>query len=396
MKLFVLKLLSLLVLLTGLVMLGIGMNLAEVIAQVEQVRVFLAVEPGAFNLKVLVLGGVLTILGGYALLPQLKHRGTISYTGEHGEVNIQVDKAEATLKRVVTAMPEVKSVKVQVTPTKDRQRAVITADAVVHNQPDLPARDTFDLINHLIEETATDVLGLEIERPIHLKITGTDVDAKAASDALHERVARGERGPRRSVAPVGAAALGGAGAAGAVESSAPMAQAEVAAESMPEPEPMAVAPGEWPESETAPGHSQTPTPILQEQEHQDVASEEMEEALFEEVSAPHVVESPEVGVGPAVLDVEDAIADRREPDAPEPGEPGELRLADDVPPAEPVHGLGEVADAQQGRDFDAVPAEEAEEGDETIYSSLSEDSESNVEQTQETSLQDEEEKKNPW
>ncbi|MBI2436020.1 MAG: hypothetical protein HYV26_24450 [Candidatus Hydrogenedentes bacterium] len=221
MKLFVLKLLSLLVLLAGIVSLALVFDLPQVSGPVDKVWAFFAGDGSGFNKELLLLGAVLTILGGYGLFPQLRDRSkrTITYQGDHGQINIQVDKAEATLRKVVCAMPEVRSVRVRVIPDKDQRGAVIKADVIVNNQDEVPARRTFEMITELIEETATDVLGLEIRQPVQLHITGTRVDAKAASQSLHARVSqRGAGTPAWSPAVAAAGATASAIPAAAHES----------------------------------------------------------------------------------------------------------------------------------------------------------------------------------
>jgi hypothetical protein len=59
----------------------------------------------------LVLGVVLIVLGFVGLLPvsaPKRIRNTISFSGTHGDVLIELDSVEANLGRVVSKMPEVK------------------------------------------------------------------------------------------------------------------------------------------------------------------------------------------------------------------------------------------------------------------------------------------------
>lgn len=189
MKLVVLKLLSLLVLAAGIAALGIAFNRPEITGPLTQAQTFLTGDAAGFHWKLLVAGAIFCVLGGYGFLPQLRGaKRTLTYAGEHGEINIRIDQAESTLRKVITGMPEVKSVKVRVLPDKEFRRAVIKADVIVINQDDAPARHTYELITALIRETATDVLGLEIEQPIQLHVSGTKVNPRAASEALHARV----------------------------------------------------------------------------------------------------------------------------------------------------------------------------------------------------------------
>ena len=225
MKLLAMKLVSLLVLVAGVVALCIAFNVPQVQQPYDQFRDALMTNMGdPLNVKLLIFGAVLTVLGFYSLIPAFPdnaRKRTITYAGDHGEIDIRLDQAEYTINQVLRKMPEVQSVRVSVKPDQDHKQAIITADAVVYNQEDQPAKQTYEMLAHLIEETATDVLGLDIQQPIHLRVRGTKLKNKKTSQALHEKVARlsaQEQALRASgAAPASRSAAAGAGyAAGAL------------------------------------------------------------------------------------------------------------------------------------------------------------------------------------
>lgn len=137
---------------------------------------------------VLVIAGVaLLVFGFYAILPKLPNRSerrAIRFSGEHGEVIIQLDSVQATLTKIMTNMPEIRKVDVRVDPDKKRERAIIKADVVLENQPDTDARQTANVVTSYIAETAIRMLGLEDLATVNLKIVGFHVNPKKASKAI--------------------------------------------------------------------------------------------------------------------------------------------------------------------------------------------------------------------
>jgi len=70
---------------------------------------------------------------GPAALDESKtDKSTISFSGSHGEVTIQLDSVEATLARVVSKMPFVKKIWVRVIPSEDNHRAHVSADVWIY------------------------------------------------------------------------------------------------------------------------------------------------------------------------------------------------------------------------------------------------------------------------
>ncbi len=191
MKLFVLKLLSLLVLLSGLVLIGLNFGCSFLIENFDKVGIFLDELGDSATYLWVALGGVLTLVGLYAFLPRLpkgRKAQSITFEGEYGDVVVQLAPLELMLNRVLNNMPEVKKIRLQITPDEEKRRAVITADALLESQTSMPARKTANLVSDYIAETAINTLGLEDLATIRLNISGINVNPKASSEQLREQL----------------------------------------------------------------------------------------------------------------------------------------------------------------------------------------------------------------
>jgi hypothetical protein len=110
----------------------------------------------------------------------------ISYTGPHGEVQIQLDTVEQSLNHVLARMPEVKRINVKVDPQDGGRRALIRAEVVLYQRPGQNARALASLVTDYIAETASKLVGLEDLATIELKVTGIVVNSKKSSQAIRK------------------------------------------------------------------------------------------------------------------------------------------------------------------------------------------------------------------
>ncbi len=202
MKIFILKLLSLLVLILGLVSLGIALGVPEVQTYLSQVPDLLAdlqtklpeqlaFLSGALTVQGLWFGGsvVAIVLGAYGFWPKgkkFRRRKKISYEGPHGEVQIQLDTVEQSLNHVLARMPEIKKIDLRVDPQAGGRKALIRADVVIYQQPGQSARSIAALVSDYIAETATKLLGLEELATIELNVTGICVNTRKSSKAIRK------------------------------------------------------------------------------------------------------------------------------------------------------------------------------------------------------------------
>lgn len=219
MKLIAMKLASLFAALVGLVLLGLLLG----VVQPEQIPAYYAqfAPPELQNLvdvtrAEIVLALVLVVFGLYGFLPRLgskKQHRTVSFAGEHGDVVVHLDMVESTLTRVLSNMPEVKKINVRVDSDGKGKKARIVADCVLHDRPEVPAREAADLVNEYLSDAAGNILGVEDIASVKLNITGVEVDAKKSSkflEAGHETRVKALEAKRLPSAPgllAGAAAL---------------------------------------------------------------------------------------------------------------------------------------------------------------------------------------------
>ncbi len=205
MKLFILKLLSLVVAVVGCVSLIFALGLAdipEVKPYLDQIPAILSdlqsklPKELAFLKEVLTVQGlwftgsiVALVFGIYGFSPKSRKwrkPKKISYTGPHGEVQIQLDTVEQSLNHVLARMPEVKRINVKVDPQDGGRRALIRAEVVLLQRPGQNARALASLVTDYIAETASKLLGLEDLATIELKVTGIVVNSKKSSQAIRK------------------------------------------------------------------------------------------------------------------------------------------------------------------------------------------------------------------
>lgn len=202
MKLFILKLLSLLVFIVGLVSLLVALGLPEAKAYLDQVPALVADLQSKLPPQLKFLKEVLTmqglwftgsiaaiVFGIYGFAPRSakwRKPKKITYEGPHGEVQIQLDTVEQSLNHVLARMPEIKRINVKVEPQDGGRRALIRAEVVLLQRPGQNARALASLVTDYIAETASKLLGLEDLATIELKVTGIVVNSKKSSKAIRK------------------------------------------------------------------------------------------------------------------------------------------------------------------------------------------------------------------
>ena len=194
----IVKLLSLLTMLSGGALVAVWFS-ATVRALIEPYTVledsiWLGTRLGA------ILGGLIFLVGFLGLLPLMKPKrikSTISFSGSHGEVTIQLDSVEATLARVVSKMPFVKKIWVRVIPSEDNHRAHVSADVWIYkNAESTSAREITNAIMEHLMDTAVNILGVEEITAVDVNVRGI-IPAKISS----HKAANEEEVPKKSETP---------------------------------------------------------------------------------------------------------------------------------------------------------------------------------------------------
>ena len=202
MKLFILKLLSLVVLCLGALSLAFYLGFAPVTDYVAQLPAQLIQwqqelpenmvwAKGLLEVRILwLIGSIIAfVFGAYGLFPRIskwKKAKKISYDGPHGLVQIELDTVEQSLNRVLVRMPEVKKIDVCVEPRDGGRSALIKADAVLQHQPGQNARAIASLVSDYIAETATKMLGLEELATIELNVKAINVNTRKSSKEIRK------------------------------------------------------------------------------------------------------------------------------------------------------------------------------------------------------------------
>lgn len=136
------------------------------------------------NTAVLALLGVALLgIGVFGLIPAALLNGrrkTLTVSGTHGRVVIQLKPVEASLSKVIGAMPEVKRIQVGIHPSSDGTKVRITGEALVYKGGGIQA--TAARINDAIEQNAAAVFGMEAIASVDLTIKGIIVGSETRSD----------------------------------------------------------------------------------------------------------------------------------------------------------------------------------------------------------------------
>jgi len=175
----ILKLLGLLVLIGSAVLVAMWLNEGVYRYMLDYGR---AVFHTHYCVGAAVILFLLALLGLLPLSRERRPKSTICFPGIHGNVTIELDSVEANLSRVVSKMPEVKKIKVKVSPSEDNHRAVVSADVLMYKGTgSASARDTANRIGDFLMDAAVNILGVEEVTKVDLNVRDIIIDAKSLS-----------------------------------------------------------------------------------------------------------------------------------------------------------------------------------------------------------------------
>jgi hypothetical protein len=143
-----------------------------------------------------VAGGVLMFIAFIGIIPLRKKkrpRNNISFPGIRGDVTIELDSVEANLARVIGKMPEVKKIKVKVSPSEDNRRAVVSADVLMYKgSSGVSAHEIANRIADFLNDAAVNILGVEEVTKVNLNVRDIIVDSKQLAAAKRTAVPKAE------------------------------------------------------------------------------------------------------------------------------------------------------------------------------------------------------------
>lgn len=127
-----------------------------------------------------IVGCALGAVAFLALLPRLPKRRKgkeVSFAGPHGEVTIEIGNVESTLERVVSKLPEVRTISLQVKPLDGPGRVLVTANCILIKHADGDARQITGRVIGYIQNHTRKLLGLR-EVDVKLKVRRFVVNLK--------------------------------------------------------------------------------------------------------------------------------------------------------------------------------------------------------------------------
>lgn len=295
MKLFLMKLCSLLVLLQGCLLLAWFLNLAPLTEPLRNLysQALVASPVPPLTLQIL-LAAAFAVIGLVAFLPRFSGgsmRRAVIIPTEHGNVAVQLEALRPALLKVLRKMPEIRKVRLRLKPTKGRGKVHIVAHIQLKQQASLDVRQHVDIVAAHIADSTVRLLGLENMAEVEVVVDGINVNAKAAAKAVQEE-AQSFRAHLASHAKTEELALAAATAAAALDSVAvaahaddtatPFARLDEGREAAPapaEPEPYV----EWKDEDEAEDAVATPldTPATQSENLEPLADMDLPEASTE-------------------------------------------------------------------------------------------------------------------
>ena len=176
-----LKVMSLMLLIGGVALVILWLRFPAYVQMVHEYKAYFWTYGGVGAAGFAALIGLLGILplGG-----QKRAKHMIVFPGTRGDVTIELDSVEANLGRVMAKMPEVKRIKVKLTPSEDNHRALVTADVRMYKGAGgASAREIANRIADHLMDTAVNILGEEEVTKVNLTVRDIIVDAKQLSVA---------------------------------------------------------------------------------------------------------------------------------------------------------------------------------------------------------------------
>ena len=120
-----------------------------------------------------IIGGVIGLYGliklWMGLTPKHKPR-SVTFTGTHGDVTIELEPVESTLQRVAMKLPEVKNISITLSPTADDGGILVEAVAILEKSADDDARMITARIHNFLQIHTRKIVGLQdVEAKLTIK-----------------------------------------------------------------------------------------------------------------------------------------------------------------------------------------------------------------------------------
>lgn len=159
-----------------------------------------------------IFGGAIASIGlilvWLVVVPKRRPR-SVTFTGTHGEVTIELEPVEATLERIAMKLPEVKNISIQLKPLEGNGRIQVNAIAILSKNADDDARMVTARVHNFLQIHTRKIVGLQ-EVDAKLTVKKFNMNMKTFKpeplllDAPDEPVAAPPKSAHSSVIPAAA------------------------------------------------------------------------------------------------------------------------------------------------------------------------------------------------
>ncbi len=195
MRTLVYKLLSLVILLLGMLLYMAVFDhsgtITALLNKVPELTVPYFAEGGSVDWqRVGQVAATLLVLAGIngLFFRKLARNDKVSFRTDRGEMILALPPIQNNLEKVIRALPEVRSARVRVKPSRDRQRVQVIAEVILKDCAEQGLHKTSKLVSACVTEAVGKAVGFEDRATVQLVIKGAQVDAKAAAKRLREEV----------------------------------------------------------------------------------------------------------------------------------------------------------------------------------------------------------------
>ena len=161
-----------------------------------------------------ILGGVVVLVGlilvWLVIVPKRRPR-SVTFTGTHGEVTIELEPVESTLERIAMKLPEVKNISIELKPLEGNGRIQVNAIAILSKNADDDARMVTARVHNFLQIHTRKIVGLQ-DVDARLTVKKFNMNMKSVKpeplllDAPDETVSAPRKSAHTSAVPVAASA----------------------------------------------------------------------------------------------------------------------------------------------------------------------------------------------
>jgi hypothetical protein len=206
MRTLILRILSLLVVVLGLLLLATfvdptGFTLRMLVKVTEMASIPILPNETDWTQIGTVAGLMLALAGLFGLRHSRREKDNIHFRTEHGDVVIALAPIQRTLTQVIRTLPEVRRAHVKLRPDSDGRHVEVRAEVVLKSFADQNLRRTAALVSECIAQAVTKAMGLGDLATVSLVVKGIDVDTKKTALRLRDEAEARQEREKAQLAP---------------------------------------------------------------------------------------------------------------------------------------------------------------------------------------------------